>query len=148
MMTGKTNIQDKGRMVAVGEQTRLGNWSREECSELRGRDPGTLAIGLDKNTPLELYFPNMCRPLVFRYRRSLRVADIPAWRFSPTDDTFHSPADNPDNSCYCHHRLCLPSGVFDIGVGCKVSDCYKLSSSFLETFFLFLVDILQMINKQ
>ena len=115
---------------------------------IQGPDPGTLAIGLDKNTPLELYFPNMCRPLVFRYRRSLRVADIPAWRFSPSDDTFHSPADNPDNSCYCHNRLCLPSGVFDIGVGCKVSDCYKLSSSFLETFFLFLVDILQMINKQ
>ena len=47
---------------------RLGNWSRAECGDLRGRDPGTLSINLDKNSPLELYFPNMCRAVEFRYR--------------------------------------------------------------------------------
>ena len=41
-------------------------------------------------------------------------------RFVPAADTFHAPEDNPANSCYCHDRLCLPSGVFDIGIGCKV----------------------------
>ena len=49
---------------------RLGNWSRAECGDLRGRDPGTLSINLDKNSPLELYFPNMCRAVEFRYRYS------------------------------------------------------------------------------
>merc|ERR550517_533529 len=118
-MTGRTDIRDKGRIVSVGGQTRLGNWSRAECGDLRGRDPGTLSINLDKNSPLELYFPNMCRAVEFRYRRSTEHAGIPAWRFSPADETFHSPADNPDNSCFCQDRVCLPSGVFDIGVGCK-----------------------------
>ena len=45
-------------------------------------------------------------------------------RFVPAADTFHAPEDNPANSCYCHDRLCLPSGVFDIGIGCKVITNY------------------------
>ena len=47
----------------------------------------------------------------------------------PAADTFHAPEDNPANSCYCHDRLCLPSGVFDIGIGCKVITNSRASHS-------------------
>ena len=109
-------------MVSVGEgETVLGNWSQPHCNTVRGRDPGTLSINLDQDTPLNLYFPNMCRNMMFRFRKRVEVSGITTWRFVPADNTFHSPWDNPDNSCYCHDRLCLPSGIFDIGVGCKVT---------------------------
>ena len=49
-------------------------------------------------------------------------------RFVPAADTFHAPEDNPANSCYCHDRLCLPSGVFDIGIGCKVITLASIAS--------------------
>ena len=42
----------RGRMLVAPEQTRLDNSTWEDCSELRERDPGTLVIGLHKNTML------------------------------------------------------------------------------------------------
>ena len=32
----------------------------------------------------------------------------------------------PSNSCYCHGRPCLPSGVFDLGVGCPYPQVCRL----------------------
>lgn len=121
LKTGKTDISDKGMMVTVEDRAELGNWSEASCNHVRGRDPGTLTIGLDKQSPLELYFPNMCRTMMFHYRKTVSVSGIPAWRFAPSEQTFHSPYDNPDNACYCHDSFCMPSGIFDMGIGCKVS---------------------------
>ena len=119
--TGKNDISQKGLFVSYQDQVINGNWSDEKCNMVRGRDPGTLTIGLDKHTPLDLYFSNMCRNIKFVYRKTVVHGGISTYRYVPEETTFHSPRDNPDNSCYCHDRLCLPSGIFDIGIGCKVS---------------------------
>ncbi len=36
------------------------------------------------------------------------------------EETFHSAAERAENSCYCAGPNCPPSGIFDLGVGCKV----------------------------
>jgi len=117
--TGKNNILEKGLMVSFEDDTKLGNWSDSRCDHIRGRDPGTLSIGLDQHSPLDLYFPNMCRNMMFKYRKVVEHAGIKTWRFVPDEATFDSPFDNPNNTCYCHDDICLPSGIFDIGIGCK-----------------------------
>lgn len=40
------------------------------------------------------------------------------FRFSPSETTFDSPTDSPENACYCLTQPCLPSGLLDIS-GCK-----------------------------
>ena len=122
LRTGKSDISRKGEMVSFQGRSVLGTWSTSSsCNLIRGRDPGTLSLGLDKNTDLNLYFANMCRGMKFQYRKTVEHAGIETFRFVPAEETFHNPQDNPENSCYCSAQPCQPSGVFDIGDGCKVS---------------------------
>ena len=90
LMTGRTDIRDKGMMVSWGGARRLGNWSRAECSAVRGRDPGTLTVGLQQHTQLELYFASMCRTITFAYRRTVQHAGISTYRCGHIDIDIHS----------------------------------------------------------
>jgi len=119
LKTGKGDISTKGLITAFQGKDTLGSWSEDHCNVIQGRDPGTLTIGLDKKTKLNLYFTNMCRNIKFQYRKVVEHSGFQTYRFSPIDETFHSPLHYPNNSCYCHSRLCLPSGLFDMGVGCR-----------------------------
>jgi len=117
--TGKGDISAKGLMTSFEGLATLGTWPDEQCNVIDGREPGTLTIGLTKKEQLNLYFSNMCRNIQFQYRKTVEQSGFKAYRFSPVEETFHSPQHHPDNSCFCDSRVCLPSGVFDIGVGCK-----------------------------
>ena len=46
-------------------------------------------------------------------------------RFSPLEETFHTGAERVENSCYCPSPPCPPSGIFDVGAGCKVLVCSR-----------------------
>ena len=108
-------------MISYQDNDMLGFWnSSVSCNLIHGRDPGTLTTGLDKQKDLQLYFANMCRGMKFQYRKTVTHAGIESWRFLPAVETFHNPQDNPENRCYCKGPTCLPSGVFDLGAGCKV----------------------------
>lgn len=132
--TGKSHISVKGEMVSFQNKVTLGTWQTDSsCNLILGRDPGTMSLGLDKHTTLELYFANMCRGMKFHYRKTVEHAGIETLRFVPAEDTFHNPQDNPDNSCYCSQSPCLPSGVFDIGEGCKVT---RSQDDFVQAFYL------------
>ena len=91
LMTGRTDIRDKGMMVSWGGARRLGNWSRAECNEVRGRDPGTLTLALQQQQQLELYFASMCRTITFAYRKTVQHAGISTYRCGHT----------------CRHKLLL-----------------------------------------
>ena len=119
VMTGLNNISTKGLLTAFQGKTTLGSWSEDRCNVIDGRDPGTLTIGLDKKEELNLYFTNMCRNIKFHYRKTVEHSGFETYRFVPIDETFHSTQHYPENSCYCHSRVCLPSGVFDMGIGCR-----------------------------
>jgi len=117
--TGLGNITRKGDVLSVGnEEGARGNWDEPRCNRIEGKDPGTLSIGLTKADDLLLYFPNMCRNIPFRYQKTVTHEGTEAFRYSPVEQTFHNPQFEPGNSCYCHGRPCLPSGVFDLGIGC------------------------------
>jgi len=117
--TGLGDIKNKGLVTAFEGQTSLGNWPEPHCNAIEGRDPGTLTIGLNKKEELNLYFSNMCRNIQFQYRKTVEHAGFQTFRFAPVEETFHSPEHYQNNSCFCNSRVCLPSGVFDMGVGCK-----------------------------
>merc|ERR1719322_706472 len=113
------DIPRKGNVLSVGnEEGARGAWAEARCNSIEGKDPGTLSIGLTKADDLLLYFPNLCRKIPFRYQKTVEHKGAEAFRFSPIEQTFHNPQFEPDNSCYCHGPSCLPSGVFDLGVGC------------------------------
>jgi len=117
--TGLGNITRKGDVLSVGnEEGARGNWEEPRCNRIEGKDPGTLSIGLTKADDLLLYFPNLCRNIPFRYQKTVTHEGTEAFRYSPVEQTFHNPQFEPGNSCYCHGRPCLPSGVFDLGIGC------------------------------
>ena len=61
------------------------------CNVIKGKDPSTLTIGLTKTDDLLLYFPNLCRSLTFRYRETVELANISAFRYSPLEESFHNP---------------------------------------------------------
>ena len=68
---------------------------------------------------MELYFTNLCRPVTFTYRRPVNIHNTSALRFAPAATTFHSASSHAENSCYCTTPVCHPSGIFDMGDGCK-----------------------------
>jgi len=119
LKTGKGDISAKGLMTAFRGKATLGSWSEERCNVIDGRDPGTLTVGLDKKKELNIYFSNMCRNMKFQYRKTVDHSGFETYRFAPIEETFHSPQHYSNNSCYCHSRICLPSGLFDIGIGCQ-----------------------------
>jgi hypothetical protein len=44
--------------------------------------------------------------------------EFQTFRFTPFENSFDAPEDNPDNECYCLNKPCLPSGLLDIR-GCQ-----------------------------
>lgn len=119
LLTGKNDIKSKGLYKYAWGRDHLGSWSEESCNVVQGRDPGCLTLDIKKNEMMNLYFQNMCRNIKFRYMATVQHNGLEAFRFSAVEETFNSPQDNPENSCYCHSRKCVPSGVFDMGIGCK-----------------------------
>ena len=87
------------------------------CNVIKGKDPSTLTIGLTKTDDLLLYFPNLCRSMTFRYRRTVELANISAFRYSPLEETFHNPQVGevqPPSS------LSVPCPWLDILMSCSV----------------------------
>ncbi len=116
--TGVNKLEDKGRMVAWHGKRELNYWTTPECNKLTGRDPGGIPMNLQKNEPIEVFIGQLCRTVKFRYVSEGKVGEFVTYRYTPLENSFDSPADNPDNECYCLQKPCNPSGLHDIR-GCQ-----------------------------
>ena len=59
------------------------------------------------------------RSLTFKYVSEEVIGqEFQTYRFTPLENSFDSPEDNPDNECYCVKQPCLKSGLLDIR-GCQ-----------------------------
>jgi hypothetical protein len=57
--------------------------------------------------------------LTFKYVSEEIIShEFLTFRFTPIENSFDSPEDNPDNECYCLKQPCIPSGLLDIR-GCQ-----------------------------
>lgn len=126
--TGKRDLSLKGQLVSIEGSDQLGFWSESRCNSISGTDPGTLPTDIQKDTALELYFESMCRSMKFRQVKCVKHNGIQALRFSPLEETFNSGAEWRENSCYCSSpSSCPPSGIFDLGSGCKANSPVYMS---------------------
>ncbi len=57
--------------------------------------------------------------MTFKYvSEEIISQEFQTFRFTPIENSFDSPEDNPDNECYCLKQPCIPSGLLDIR-GCQ-----------------------------
>ena len=66
------------------------------------------------------------RTLKFKYVSEEYIEEFQTFRYTPMENSFDSPEDNPDNECYCVKQPCLKSGLLDI------RGCQKFSPIFMS----------------
>ena len=125
--TGKSQVFEKGQMVAWHGKEKLDYWSSEQCNTMTGRDPSGLPLLVTRNDKMNLFIGQMCRPLIFQFDKEVRVDDeFEALRFVPEVTSLSGPDQVPENQCYCLTDPCLPSGLLDIS-GCQKGSPIYLS---------------------
>ena len=78
-MTGQSDIQDVGRVVAWNDETKLKFW-KNECNEIKGTDGSSFPPDILPNTTLYLFNRDMCRSLPLVYHADVVSTGIPAFR--------------------------------------------------------------------
>ncbi|KAG7256955.1 hypothetical protein CRUP_027345, partial [Coryphaenoides rupestris] len=122
VFTGQDDIS-KVAMMAKWQgkrQVELSFWGNKYCDALNGTDATSFAPFLDKNKPLYFFSSDICRSVSSNFAESLDLKGIEVYRYVLPPSTFASPAQNPDNQCFCNGdpvtRNCTLAGVLDVNV--------------------------------
>ena len=94
---------------------------KDTCHTLRGSDGVFFPPFIDKNYPLWLYVPDLCRSVFADYESETEIKGIKAWRFRANLDLINYA--RPENLCFCPaFRQC----AIDSGTGYwDLSNCDK-----------------------
>lgn len=117
--TGAKDMDRLGLITRVGGRERLDAWGDTNCSRMDGSDGTMFPPKLVQNrSRLHIFNKDMCRRLPIEFRDEVEIrGDIPAYRYQPPANVFDTPAQNPDNECFCPEERgekCLPGGVFSV----------------------------------
>ncbi|XP_061617640.1 platelet glycoprotein 4 [Phyllopteryx taeniolatus] len=116
--SGKGDISQVGMIDKWRGSRSLSFWDDKYCNMINGTDGSNFAPFVDATKPLFFFSSDICRSVSASYERSTVLKEIPVYRFGLLASTLASPADNPDNHCYCRDpkttKNCTIAGVLDI----------------------------------
>ncbi|XP_065581851.1 lysosome membrane protein 2-like isoform X2 [Artemia franciscana] len=115
--TGRNDITKYATVHTWNNQSRLNFWKTDSCNMINGTDGTAFPPDVSKNTTLEMFNPELCRPIPLTYRGKVERNGVEAYKFSPPDNVFDPPSMVPEHDCYCPEEGCsLPRGVFNVSI--------------------------------
>lgn len=115
VFTGKDDIAKYSQIVTWNNMSRVPFWNDQYCNMMNGTDGSQFPPPVTRKDVLYAYAPDLCRSIALEYMKDITIEGIPALRFTTPEYLFASPADNPDNMCYCTEpEYCELSGILDV----------------------------------
>lgn len=99
MYTGEKDITKLGAIYRRNGKEKLTLMGPATCERDFGSDPFTFPPNIKPDVELNIFDPNMCRPLPLRYKENRVHKDLAVHRFK-INETYFSP-DAEANNCYC-----------------------------------------------
>lgn len=117
--TAINNIGDIAQLTKFNGKSKLPWWSGDKCNKLEGSTDGfVFRPNLSKNDEIRVFNRDLCRSIPLKFSEEFVDPNgIPGYRFVPPSDVFGTPAENPDNACFCNNpdgNCNTPSGVFNV----------------------------------
>ncbi|XP_067206521.1 sensory neuron membrane protein 1-like isoform X2 [Linepithema humile] len=108
---GIKNYKDVGRMVSIGNLSKLSVWPGDPCNDLQGTDGTIFPPFLKKEKEVWAYFPDLCRSMGAYYVRPGKEQGFKTLHYS---SNIGDPNTNDDLKCLClEYEGCMPKNVFN-----------------------------------
>ncbi|XP_059361399.1 platelet glycoprotein 4-like [Carassius carassius] len=118
VFTGKDDIKKVATIERWQGETSLSYWNDPYCNKINGTDGSSFHPFLDKKKPLFFFSPDICRSISAQYNSTLDLKGIDVYRYMLPPEALASPAENPDNQCYCTDAVltknCTTAGLLDL----------------------------------
>ncbi|XP_029174176.1 sensory neuron membrane protein 1-like [Nylanderia fulva] len=110
---GIKNYMDVGRVVSVGNDTKMSVWSGDPCNDYIGTDGTIFPPFLTEDRKVWAVSPDICRSMPTYYLRPGKVQGFKTLHFT-TD--LGDPSIDENITCFCSNTEgCMPKNVFNAG---------------------------------
>ncbi|XP_051977150.1 platelet glycoprotein 4-like [Xyrauchen texanus] len=118
VFTGKDDVNNVAMIDRWQGEKSVSYWDDTYCNMINGTDGASFPPFLDKKKPLEFFSPDICRSISTVYDSTIDLKGINVYRYKLPAEALASPADNPDNQCYCTNNVttngCTMAGLLDV----------------------------------
>ncbi|EZA62031.1 Sensory neuron membrane protein [Ooceraea biroi] len=113
VLRGIKNYEDVGRVLTLGNETKMNVWSDSPCNDFRGTDGTIFPPFLTKEKDVWAHFPDICRSIAAYYVGPGTVQGFKTLHY--TSD-MGDPTMDKDMKCLCvEPEGCMPKNVFNAG---------------------------------
>ncbi|XP_077281614.1 sensory neuron membrane protein 1-like isoform X1 [Temnothorax americanus] len=110
---GIKNYKDVGRVLTVGNETRMDMWSGSPCNDFRGTDGTIFPPFLNKEKEVWVHSLDICRSIGAYYIEPGKVQGFKTLHYSAD---LGDPAEDEDVRCLClESEGCMPKNVYNAG---------------------------------
>lgn len=117
VFSGKDDISKVAIIDTYKNKKNLSYWE-SYCDLVNGTDAASFPPSVQKTQVLQFFSSDICRSIYAVFGGNIDLKGIPVYRFVLPAKAFASPAQNPDNYCFCTEKIysnnCTVSGVLDI----------------------------------
>ncbi|XP_051547208.1 platelet glycoprotein 4-like isoform X2 [Myxocyprinus asiaticus] len=118
VFTGKDDVKKVAMIDRWQGEKSVSYWNDTYCNMINGTDGASFPPFLDKKKPLHFFSSDICRSISTVYDGTIDLKGIDVYRYKLPAEALASPADNPDNQCYCTDTVitknCTLAGLLDI----------------------------------
>ncbi|XP_072748118.1 sensory neuron membrane protein 1-like isoform X2 [Anoplolepis gracilipes] len=110
---GIKNYMDVGRVLSIGNETKMSVWPDNPCNDFRGTDGTIFPPFLTKDRKVWAVFPDICRSIAAYYVEPGMVQGFKTLHY--TGD-LGDPATDEDVKCLClESEGCMPKNIYNAG---------------------------------
>lgn len=117
VFSGKDDISKVAIIDTYKGKKNLSFWE-SHCDMINGTDAASFPPFVQESQVLQFFSSDICRSIYAVFGGKIDLKGIPVYRFVLPARAFASPAENPDNICFCTEKVisnnCTASGVLDI----------------------------------
>ncbi|XP_030762896.1 protein croquemort-like isoform X2 [Sitophilus oryzae] len=110
--------------MGLGKTTKLGelySWKTmnqtpyysDHCGNIKGSDGDFFPSGLNKESIITFFSPDMCRYIDLEFEKEVNIKGIMGLKYSAGRKFLDNGTTVPENDCFCQ-KDCMPSGALDI----------------------------------
>ncbi|XP_004602196.2 platelet glycoprotein 4 [Sorex araneus] len=117
VFNGKDDVSKVGIIDTYKEKKNLTFWE-SYCDLINGTDAASFPPFLEPDRVLQFFSSDICRSIYAIFEEKIDLKGIEVFRYVLPAKAFASPAENPENICFCTEKVisnnCTASGVLDI----------------------------------
>ncbi|XP_055974064.1 platelet glycoprotein 4-like [Sorex fumeus] len=117
VFSGKDDVSKVGIIDTYKDKKNLTIWE-SYCDMINGTDAASFPPFVEPDRVLQFFSSDICRSIYAIFKEKIDLKGIEVFRYVLPAKAFASPAENPENICFCTEKVisnnCTASGVLDI----------------------------------